>query len=279
MARTTTRHRCTPNHPCYTNRKVAAIFQHYYSGGGGQYEPTDFTGLRFWIAARKEEGYNNEDPVGSPTDFSGLNVSVSITATQRPLFMTNIANGNPSYKFDGSNDWWNGLKTDFDFLHQGDSTVIWLVQLTSNTITQPIFDSCSTSKANTGRYMRFYFDGTRMRWNDACCAGSSPNDVFDPNPSAIYAISVTNTPLLVVARYKQGSDGDDYNVQQNNINIGTDQGTLSPSESTSTSNPRIGANNAGNSRFSGHLFESIMYDRYLTDEELQKLIGGLSYTF
>ena len=40
MARTTSRHRCSPNRPCYTNRKVAAIFQHYYSGGGGTaYEP------------------------------------------------------------------------------------------------------------------------------------------------------------------------------------------------------------------------------------------------
>jgi hypothetical protein len=260
------------------SQRKAAILHHYYYSRGGKSEPDDFSGLRFWIAARKEEGYNNEDPVGSPKDFSGLSVSVSNTATQRPQYLTNIVNSLPSYKFDGTNDWWIGSKDDFDFLHQGDSTVIWLVQLTTNTVTQPLFDSCGINLSNIGRFMRFNYDSIRMRWQDACAVGNSSNDVFNFTPAASFPIAA-NVPILIVARYKKGQDGDDYNAQQNGVNIGTDQGNSDPSTSTSTNIPRIGANVAGNSRFSGHLLECIMYDEYRTDEELQKILGGLPYEF
>lgn len=62
-------------------------------------------GLVLWLAADKQTGLNDGDPVGTWTDFSGQgNHATQATAAKKPLYKTNILNGRPVMRFDGVDD-------------------------------------------------------------------------------------------------------------------------------------------------------------------------------
>lgn len=73
---------------------------------GGIFDPTTITGLKLWAEARLETGFSDSDPVATWTDFSGEgNHLTQATEANKPLYRTNIINGEPAMQFDGSNDY------------------------------------------------------------------------------------------------------------------------------------------------------------------------------
>jgi hypothetical protein len=68
------------------------------------FDPTDITGLRIWADA-SQESYTNGQSVGTFTDRSGnANHFTQATEANKPIFTTNVFNGFPVLRFDGSND-------------------------------------------------------------------------------------------------------------------------------------------------------------------------------
>lgn len=70
--------------------------------------PTDFpktlSGLTLWLAAHRLTGLNDGDAVGTWPDLSGNGYDVTqATAGNKPLYKTNIFNGQPALLFDGTN--------------------------------------------------------------------------------------------------------------------------------------------------------------------------------
>lgn len=72
--------------------------------------PSELSGLQLWLAARKESGYSDDDPVETLTDFSDNSVATITqgTAANRGLWKENIKNGLAAFLLDGSNDYWQG---------------------------------------------------------------------------------------------------------------------------------------------------------------------------
>lgn len=79
--------------------------------GGGGFVPTDIAGCQLWLDA-SQEAFANNDPVGTATDWSGQGHNATQgTAGQQPTFKTNIINGLPVFRFDGTADNLGGIAT------------------------------------------------------------------------------------------------------------------------------------------------------------------------
>lgn len=69
------------------------------------FSPMDIPGLRLWLKADSLV-LNNNDPVSTWADSSGNgNDATQATGINQPLYITNVVNGNPIVRFDGSNDY------------------------------------------------------------------------------------------------------------------------------------------------------------------------------
>lgn len=66
------------------------------------FTPKSIPGLRLWLSA-SNLNLNDGDRVSLWPDFSGLSLNASASGTDRPTFRTNVVNGKPAVRFDGSN--------------------------------------------------------------------------------------------------------------------------------------------------------------------------------
>ena len=65
-------------------------------------------GLKMWLPAHKLTGLSDDDPLTTWTDSSPNNNDASqSSATLKPLYKTNILNGKPVIRFDGTDDYMN----------------------------------------------------------------------------------------------------------------------------------------------------------------------------
>lgn len=68
--------------------------------------PKTISGIKLWFAAHRLTGLNDGDAVGTWPDLSGNGYDVTqATAANKPLYKTNIFNGQPALLFDGTNDY------------------------------------------------------------------------------------------------------------------------------------------------------------------------------
>jgi len=74
---------------------------------GAAFTPTQIAGLKVWLKADTLALADN-DPVDTWADQSGVGNNVTAAGTARPLYKTNIRNGLPAVRFDGSNDMMSG---------------------------------------------------------------------------------------------------------------------------------------------------------------------------
>lgn len=69
------------------------------------FAPSDISGLKIWLKADAGAGSSDNDPVGTWTDQSGTSHDFTqATSGKKPLYKTNIRNGLPVVRFDGSDD-------------------------------------------------------------------------------------------------------------------------------------------------------------------------------
>ncbi len=70
------------------------------------YYPDKIATLNMWNDISQETDYENNDPITSVHDFSGNDYHItSSSAGRRPLYITNVLNGQPSARFDGVDDY------------------------------------------------------------------------------------------------------------------------------------------------------------------------------
>jgi hypothetical protein len=75
--------------------------------------PKQVSGLHLWFDASAITGLNDTDPVATWPDLAGFgNDATQGTFGSRPLYRTNILNGLPAIRYDGSDDWLTVLGTD-----------------------------------------------------------------------------------------------------------------------------------------------------------------------
>src|SRR5215216_1453446 len=62
--------------------------------------PLTVTGLRLWLAARKETGLTGGAGVATPTNWTGLgNTLTQATGTKQPTYETAVIDGHPVFRF------------------------------------------------------------------------------------------------------------------------------------------------------------------------------------
>lgn len=89
----------------YINSVWNFISTPLYTTAGPAFRPSDLSGLKFWVAADSLTGLNDNDPVSTWTDLSGTGNTVTASTTIRPLYKTNVLNGKPVLRFDGTDDY------------------------------------------------------------------------------------------------------------------------------------------------------------------------------
>lgn len=209
-----------------------------FPAAGGAWAPDDISGLWSWHDA-DSLSLNNDDPVGDSgtgkewTDrgTNGYDM-VQSTATNRPLFKTNVQNSKPGILFDGSNDW---------------------LETTTATLTQA-FTVCVACKNTSVSGDRYIFDGSTARsllrssaTSLQVFAGSLQNvPSYTHDTNAHYVIIVFNGSSSEVH-----IDGTTYTTS---LNVGTNN-------LDDLVYGRRG--DIGGSYYSGYIFEAFIYDSAL----------------
>lgn len=90
--------------PSYGIEGVAAYLRRARTaGGGGISDPTDVAGCKLWLDAGQIGGLVDDDPVGSWPDASGQGNDGSVqVGSFRPRWRTNVVNGLPVVRFNGT---------------------------------------------------------------------------------------------------------------------------------------------------------------------------------
>lgn len=113
------------------------------------FSPRDSAGLLLWLKADTLSlTLANSDPISTWFDASGNVNNATQTLTNRPLFKTNIQNGLPCVRFDGSNDYMN--------LAGISSTLPFTVFITYKKRTTGV--KCPIMVSNTGDDPYVYFE-------------------------------------------------------------------------------------------------------------------------
>lgn len=77
----------------------------FTSPNGQQFSPVDISGITFWLPADAISGLSDGGAIGTWTDQSDEeNNAIQSNADRKPLYKTNIVNGKPVVRFDGTDD-------------------------------------------------------------------------------------------------------------------------------------------------------------------------------
>ena len=190
-------------------------------------------------------------------------------STRRPIYKTEIVNALPVLRLNSDN--MIGAKADFDFMHQGDSTLVFVVKSTVDTGTRVFFDSGGITSASIARSIWL---GSTGKINDGAFNGVGGDPVFQA------ASADGGFPKdewhIVVLRYNQGKTGDDHTMDVDGVEVASSQGAQTPSASTSTLLPTFGTTPTSGSGWVGDWAEWFGFSDYKTDEEISAMVGHLN---
>lgn len=192
---------------------------------------------------------NDGDGVATWTDASpyayGLTQGIS---GKRPLYKTNIINGFPIVRFDGTDDILGGQPEQ----HYGAWFTLMIVVTPSSTTPLGIFDSAPNA-ANTFRN----YNSGQWEWQNA-------------QPQFNLSLANTNTVLLeFTAELFYGANNRIVKYYRNGALISTNTGTRN---GIAWANPAIGGINGGTAGyFTGDMAELLLFSRILTNDDRQAM--------
>ena len=125
---------------------------------GSGFKPTDISGCTLWLEARFLTGYADGASVDRWADLSGLGRdAVQATGSKQPTFKTNILNGYPVIRFDGTDDVLNTASAAF-VGSDGTWTAFAVVTSTASAI-KLIVNGDNGTTIRVAQFLR-YLDGT-----------------------------------------------------------------------------------------------------------------------
>lgn len=240
-------------------------------GSGGGVEVVAAGDLAQWLAAFKETGFVNNDPMATLTDHSGNARHMTSSGSNRPLYQTGVLGGQPGFQFDGS-----ARYASCTAFMSGEAELMAVLKVP---------DASSTS--NYGAYK---FDGQ----TNACHFPFFLTTVYTAlgiNARHSYTFSNNNIPVNGMLHQIQVRTGtNNYKVFENGNNVKITQtptiswsGGGSPVHLLGASSSNANGSSPG-PFFRGHFLEWILWNRYLTDAERNSQLAifttryGLSLT-
>lgn len=226
------------------------------SAGAAIFDPTDISNLKLWLDAADSatiDDTTNSGYVEQWSDKSGLdNHSTQTTLSTQPTTGSNTINGLNTLTFSGSQQ----LQNTVDSIVSGDSdrTVIFL----------------STSFLTHHADIAFGLGSTHLSRNGAwgiidtgVYGLGQGNDVVDLSS---FGNRGSSTPQIMVVSYDNDSSGDITRLTNGTV---VSSGTSRPNAGYNTGDGYVVGNWSNNDRaFTGNIAEIIVYDKLLTDNEL-----------
>lgn len=186
-------------------------------------------GIFLWLDPTQQTGYNNNDLVGSLTDFTNHGNTATSSGGNRPTFKTNVQNGKPMINYLANSNYMQTAA--FTALAQP-NTIFFVAQSTNNTAGQVFFDSVT---AGHRHYMDSPAGGGSFRMN----AGSSA--------------SMGSGSAATMSYYTCLFNGASSQLWQNGVSVGTgDVG------SNDLAGITLGGNNGPGAALTGYMGDFIL---------------------
>ena len=249
------------------------------------FTPDQVTGIYAWYRAdlgtyqtvSGSAATADGNPVGEWQDQSGNGYHLAqSTSGNRPALKTNILNGHPVLRFDGSNDWLQAaLASDWTFLHDGSDFLVLIVWQTTSASPNADFgllDTGGMSTTDTGFALYTtdtspYFSTIRATvekgviFNDAALAAPIPG-------------SVSMGTLHITAVYRRA--GGDLTIQNDGHWGGDDTSAYSsPDSGDPDAALTVGARRDGTFPLAGDIAEIIIYDTSVGASDYLRLLTYL----
>lgn len=237
-----------------------------------------------WFDASQLTGLSDGDGVSSWTDLSGNGYHATQSTTDyKPLYKTNIQNGLPVVRFDGSNDVLgiSGSASTLKFLHSTDSTIFAVAKFGTSSNPDALYTllgSCASTGGKIGITLWYDDRSSQSRNDKLVCLTANGTDTVTNNVSAdgfvsansfhIIGTMLNNDAATPAGRTMINCDGG--NLIDNNI------GTQSSSSSDSTHDLQIGANGNNALYMLGDVGEVIIYNKMLKAKEIGNILNYLS---
>lgn len=281
MARTTSRHRCTPSRPCYTNRKVAAIFQRYYSGGGAPaFTPLDFPeGLQaYHNVLELSTAYNNNDQVTLVDDLSESGKTLTNPGQGTgPLWQADHGDGYPALDCsDGARGFvCEAGKADWNFMHSGPSTSMYLVKSLVDNENHVLFATISGVAQGVGRYDYFRQFSADAGGRNGSFSSRIRNDTTGVVHCIVPEQKAQKDAWLLIWVVV---DNDLCTIWVNGVPVEQAAIANAFSSSDSTQLPRMFVAIGGSDdRFTGYYRASAFWNRALDVDTIAKISGGVNF--
>jgi hypothetical protein len=240
------------------------------------FSPTSIAGLKFWVKADTLSLANN-DPVPTWADQSGSgNNAAQSSGTLQPIYKTNIQNGKPIVRFDGTDDF---LEVADTAIIGGESgmTAFFVTAHTTNALTKALLTKWDYSTQGTfivstylglpNRIETFIADViTDLGGNNQY----TTNEILVPTTFSIISIVYDGTQS-VGNRVKIYSNGGAAEATSTN-------GTIPTTLTSSTSKLLVGSGQGGIStwNYDGDMGEIILYNSALSDANRESVRNYLN---
>lgn len=197
----------------------------------GGFNPTSITGLQAWFKADAITGKNDGDAIAQWNDSSGnARHATQATGANQPLYKTNILNGKPVARFDGTDS---------------------LATASFTAITQPttIFVVASTRTSGTGT--QFICDGIGSTNRNAIfeASGAGTMSIFS---NAVLASAITGAQPLSIWTALFNNTASDLRKNGTSIVNGTSGAQV-------LTGVRLGASDTASSNLIGDIAEYLLY--------------------
>jgi hypothetical protein len=220
----------------------------------GRWLPKDYSGIRFWIdASNVSNGSNpaNNSSISSWVDLSGVSGNAAqATGTKQPIFRENIQNGLPGVEFDGANS--------------------QCMQVASVACGSQLTLFCVVEQFNASAAEWFIVQSPNINTNDGFYMYGRGIDGFPGSikNSGVLASTATSSgwlgddPVLAMIRY----NGTTIEAWRNGSQLVT--GSASITNNTVTNVLNIGSRNQSALFFDGYLYEVILYNGALSNNQV-----------
>ncbi len=215
--------------------------------------------LDLWLNANAISGLSNGSSVSTWNDASTAGNNLTQSATERPTWQRDVLNGNASVRFDGFNDSLISANATLNQSH----TIFYVANISSITTgaNASVFQYApSVSGVSVVESVVFQANASirrlRMQMNGIDTFATAPN-----NTTSLYS-------TFVGTQIRNGnSDLRSY------INNQLNQSVTTPSTDFTTTNMkfRLGTHTSSGQNLNGDIFEVLIYNRALTDSEINQV--------
>jgi hypothetical protein len=229
--------------------------------------PKTVSGLRLWLAARKEIGYADTNGVATPINWSGLgNILTQATGSKQPTYRTAVLDGQPVFRFTlASAQLWAASAGDIVAATNGASglTLFVVAKVAAFAGVSQEFLNFDTNTVNTARFKFGYRAGGAVDW---FAVGRRLDADTQTNADSTIATD-TNWHLHTCTPDWANAEVKFYREQTLDSTIGwTSAGTVS---ATNSANVSVGAKVNNTEFLDGDIAEMLVYDRVLAAGERQ----------